>query len=138
MKSITLITLIISLNSFSFNAKGQTYLGAFEVSDMSLYYVSAPEGEIASMNPIQQFKNEGEPASVASAIGALYSQQYQRVMAVYSNESGEVIAHSARLIENQSIDPKETFGVCKDLNYRSWFAVVLSKEDEIIAIRVSY
>ena len=138
MKTHILSTFIFIFCLSHFSATGQSFLGAFEAADQQLYYVEANPNAAPSLNPIQQFRNEGEDVQANVALGAVYSQQYQRIMAVYANEAGEVIAHAATLAEGQAIESKMTFGMCYEANYGSWFAVVMTDQDQLLAVRVTY
>ena len=135
LKGIT--TLVFMLSITILNA--QEYLGVFENSaDQQLYVVQTKPNEAAALLRVENFKETTEAPDVSQTIGAVYSQQYQRVFAVYTNSEELVIAHSVELGDNQAVEIKERFGVVFEPNYQSYFGLVLTSDNRLMALRVTY
>ena len=120
-------------------ATAQEYIGVFENNaDQQVYVIQSNIDQPASLVRVDNFMNPSDVPDVKTAIGAVYSQQYQRLFAVYENKEGVVIAHALDLSENQTLEVQARFGAAFEPNYNSYFGVVLTRSNQLIAFRATY
>ncbi len=135
------IALIFSLLMFCFVGlvSAQTSIGCIEYSgDQRIYafYTEADPGVIR-FKPVEQLLEPTTPAEVATAVGALYSSAYQRIFAVYKKTDGSYVAHTAQMAQNQQVNISKTFGVVFEPTHNAFFAVILTDDDRLLAIKVN-
>ncbi len=135
LKSLVLATFVL----LSGEIVGQAYVGAFENrADGQLYAIKSSPAANAELVRIEVFKEASDVPDVSYPLGAIYSQQFQRIFAVYATESGMVVAHTAGLLENQPLKVKHAFGATFDPNYQAYLGVVLTEDNKLLAFRATY